>query len=53
MCFSAGPEGVAVDAVVADDEWDAETGLGVHGFDGARPNAMMREVKADILHGEM
>ena len=32
----AGPEGVAVDAVVADDEWDAETGLGVHGFDGAR-----------------
>ena len=30
----AGPEGVAVDAVVADDQRDAETGFGVHGFDG-------------------
>ena len=32
----AGPEGVAVDAVVADDQRNAETGLGVHRFHGFR-----------------
>ena len=31
----AGPEGIAVDAVVADDQRNAETGLRVHGFDRA------------------
>ena len=31
----AGPEGIAVDAIVADDQWDAEACLGIHGFDRA------------------
>lgn len=30
------PEGVSVDAVVADEQRDAEACFGVHGFDGAR-----------------
>jgi len=51
----AGPEGVAVDAVVADDEWDAETGLGVHGFDGARQvlGAGVQDGADVLVHDEL
>ena len=31
----AGPEGIAVDAVIADDQRNAEAGLRVHGLDRA------------------
>jgi len=44
-----------VDAVVADDEWDAETGLGVHGFDGARQvlGAGVQDGADVLVHDEL